>query len=94
MLTLTGQAVDAIRSLTTQEGLPADTGLRIAPQADSAGSLALSITEGPEMGDEVIEEEGVRVYVQPDAAAVLNDKSLDAEVSDEGVSFRLGVQEP
>lgn len=93
MLTLTGQAVDAIRSLTTQEGLPADTGLRIAPQAGGAGSLALSITEGPEMGDEVIEEEGVRVYVQPDAAAVLNDKSLDAEVSEEGVSFRLGLQQ-
>jgi iron-sulfur cluster assembly protein len=92
VLTLTGEAVDAIRSLTTQPGLPADTGLRIAPQGANAGSLALSISEGPQAGDAVIEEEGIRVFLQPDAAAMLDDKALDAEVGDEGVSFRLGMQ--
>jgi iron-sulfur cluster assembly protein len=92
VLTLTGQAVDAIRSLTTQPGLPAETGLRIAPQGGDGGSLALSISDGPQPGDEVIEEEGVRVFVHSDAAVMLDDKALDAQVDDEGVAFRLGTQ--
>ena len=93
MLTLTDQAVAAIRDLTTQPGLPAETGLRIAPQDGGAGGLALSLAEGPQAGDQVIGEAGVQVYVQPDAAAALDDKALDARVSETGeVSFQLHAQ--
>jgi iron-sulfur cluster assembly protein len=92
MLMLTDQAVDAIRNLTTRPGLPAETGLRIAPQ-DGAGGLALSLADGPEAGDRVIEEADVQVFVQPDAAATLDDKALDAQVSEDGeVSFLLQPQ--
>lgn len=91
MLTLTGPAVEAIRSLTTQPGLPANTGLRIAPEDDEAG-LSLSLSEGPQTGDEVIETAGVRVFLQTEAAHMLDDKALDAEIDDEGVMFRLGMQ--
>ena len=91
MLTLTNQAVSAIRNLTTQPGLPTETGLRIAPQ--DGGDLALSLTDGPQAGDQVIEEADVQVFVQPDAAAVLEDKALDAQVSENGdVSFLLQRQ--
>lgn len=91
MLTLTGPAIEAIRTLTTQPGLPASTGLRIAPEDGEAG-LALSLSEGPQTGDEVIEAEGVRVFLETEAAYMLDDKALDAEVDDEGVMFRLGMQ--
>jgi len=30
--------------------------------------------------------------VQSDAAVILDDKALDAQVDDEGVAFRLGTQ--
>jgi iron-sulfur cluster assembly protein len=92
VLTLTGPAVEAIRTLTTQPGLPTDTGLRIAPEDSEGGSLTLAVSDGPQVGDEVVEAEGVRVFVQPDAAVMLDDKSLDAEVDDQGVTFRLGIQ--
>lgn len=94
MLTLTDQAVAAIRNLTTQPGLPAETGLRIAPEdGDGAGGLALSLSDGPQAGDRVIEEADVQVFVQPDAAAALDDQALDAEVSEDGtVSFLLQRQ--
>ncbi len=93
MLTLTGPALVAIRTLTNQPGLPEDTGLRIAPEDDAdSGSLALSLSSGPEAGDEIIETEGVRVFLQTDAAVMLDDKALDAQVDDEGVMFRLGMQ--
>ena len=90
MLTLTDQAVAAIRNLTSRPGLPAETGLRIAPQDGGAGGLALSLADGPQAGDQVIEDAGVQVYVQPNAAAALGDKALDARVTETGeVSFQL-----
>jgi iron-sulfur cluster assembly protein len=90
VLTLTDHAVAAIRNLTTRPGLPAETGLRIAPEDGGAGGLALSLSDGPQAGDQVIEEADVQVFVQPDAAAALEDKALDAQVSEDGeVSFQL-----
>jgi iron-sulfur cluster assembly protein len=92
VLTLTDQAVTAIRNLTTRPGLPAETGLRIAPQ-DGGSDLALSLADGPQDGDQVIEEADVQVFVQPDAAAALDDKALDAQVNEDGqVSFLLQRQ--
>ena len=93
MLTLTEQAVAAIRNLTSRPGLPAETGLRIASEDSGAGGLALSLSDGPQAGDRVIEETDVQVFVQPDAAATLDDKELDAQVSENGeVSFLLQPQ--
>jgi iron-sulfur cluster assembly protein len=93
VLTLTDQAVAAIRNLTTRPGLSADTGLRIAPADGGFGGLALSLSDGPEAGDRVIEEADVQVFVQPEAAAALEGKALDAQVSEDGeVSFVLQLQ--
>ena len=59
----------------------------------SAGGLALSLTPGPQDGDQVIEESDVQVFVQPDAAVTLDDQALDAQVSQDGeVSFVLTRQ--
>jgi iron-sulfur cluster assembly protein len=93
VLTLTDQAVAAIRSLTTRPGLPAQAGLRIAPEDGDGGGLALSLADGPRAGDRVIEEADVQLFVQPDAPGVVDDKALDAEVSEDGeVSFLLQPQ--
>ena len=53
--------------------------------------------DGSQAGDRVIEEADVQVFVQvfvqPEAAATLHDKSLDAQVGDDGeVSFILQPQ--
>lgn len=93
MLTLTDQAVSAIRGLTTRPGLAEETGLRIAPQDGDTGGLALSLADGPQAGDQVIEEADVHVFLQPEAAAALDDKALDAQVSEDGeVSFVIQRQ--
>jgi len=93
MLTLTDQAVAAIRNLTTRPGLPAQTGLRIAPGEADTGGLALSLSDGPHAGDRVIEETDVQIYLQPEAATALEDKELDAQVDEDGeVSFLLQPQ--
>lgn len=93
MLTLTDQAVSAIRDLTARAGLPPETGLRIAPEDGDARGLALSLADAPQAGDQVIEASDVHVFVQPEASEALEDKALDAEISENGeVSFTLQNQ--
>ena len=92
MLTLTEGAVQVIRTVTSQPQLPEETGIRIVAQ-DTAGSLSLSVTEGPEAGDQVVESDGARVFLESGAATALDDKTLDAEIDDKGdVSFLIGEQ--
>ena len=92
MLTLTDRAAETIRTLITQPGVPADTGLRMSLQEGEAGTLALSL-ERPQPDDAVIEDGGARVFVQRDAAAMVEDRELDAQLDEQGrASFRLGVQ--
>ena len=94
MLTLTPNAVTAIRSLTSQQELPEQTGLRIMSQDEGSTSFALALTEGPAAGDQVVEEGGARVFVESGAAVVLEDKALDAQVTEQGdVAFSLAEQE-
>jgi iron-sulfur cluster assembly protein len=95
MLTLTDNAVSAIRTLTTQPDLPQDTGLRIMTQGGDGGSSSfqLALAEAPAAGDQVVEEGGARVFVEPAAAAALDDKSLDAQVNEQGdLAFRIADQ--
>ena len=94
MLALTNDAVTAIRSLTAQPDLPDETGLRIAAAAAEEGPpLALSLSAGPQPGDQLVESDGARVYLDSGAAAALDDKALDADVSDQGeVRFQLTDQ--
>jgi Fe-S cluster assembly iron-binding protein IscA len=93
MLTLTDSAVQVIRSVTEQPQLPPDTGIRIAAQ-DDGSSLGLSVTPGPEIGDETVESEGARVYLEPTAATVLENSTLDATFDEQGdVTFVLAEPE-
>ncbi|GAA4508750.1 MULTISPECIES: iron-sulfur cluster biosynthesis family protein [Nonomuraea] len=88
MLTLTANAAQAIRNLTAGAPEPAQGGIRIASSDDDASSLTLSLATAPEPADAVVESEGARVYLDPVAATVLDDKSLDAGADDQGaVSF-------
>jgi len=93
MLTLTDSAVTAIRSLTDQPELPEDTGLRIMAQDAEAPSFQVTLAENPVAGDQVIEADGARVFLEANAAVALDDKALDAQVDDEGtVAFTVAQQ--
>lgn len=95
MLTITDSAASAIRSLTSQPDLPDDTGLRIMAQGAGAPSFQLALTQGPAAGDQVVEEGGARVFLEPAAAGALEDKALDAQVNERGdLAFRISDQAP
>ncbi|MBA2766984.1 MAG: Fe-S cluster assembly protein HesB [Solirubrobacterales bacterium] len=96
MLTLTPTATEAIKQLTDQ--VPAEDatpGVRIAPGVAPGGegaALELSLVEAPESSDQTIETHGATVYLEPEAAELLEDKVLDAELRDEGVAFEVRDQ--
>jgi Fe-S cluster assembly iron-binding protein IscA len=93
VLTLTANAAQAIRDLTATAPEPAQSGIRISSQGEGANSLTLSLATAPEPADEVVETEGARVYLDPVAATVLEDKSLDAGADPQGsVSFVVTEQ--
>jgi hypothetical protein len=48
--------------------------------------------EHPEEGDQVIEEAGAGVFVEPDIVVYPEDKTLDATVAGDRVQFRLSEQ--
>jgi iron-sulfur cluster assembly protein len=97
VLALTSNATDAIERILAAPGVPIGAGIRIAPGAsgdDAApvSELQLSVAEEPADGDEVIEEQGARLFVEDTVSGYLDDKQLDAEVAEERVSFSLGAQ--
>ncbi|MER5703644.1 iron-sulfur cluster biosynthesis family protein [Micromonospora sp. NPDC002296] len=84
MLTMTDNAVLVIRDLAAQEDVAQDGGLRIAADAD-AGSLTIELVPQPAQGDQVVDTEGARIFLDSDAAELLSDTSVDASVDDEGI---------
>ena len=85
MLTLSPSAVDALDSLLHRPEVPDDAGLRIRTAGES--QLAVEIAPEPAPGDQVIEEGGVRVFVDSEAAPMLNDAELDARTDGDQIAF-------
>jgi iron-sulfur cluster assembly protein len=96
MLVLTDAAAEIVKSVTSAPQAPEGSGVRIESSAEpeDSGALRLTTTAGPGENDQVIEAAGARVFVEPQAAAYLEDKVLDAELDDQGKAyFSLGRQE-
>jgi Fe-S cluster assembly iron-binding protein IscA len=92
MLALTDNARHAVEDIAARAGLPEEGGLRIAESQAQAGNFELSLVAAPVDGDEVIEEGGARVFVEPTTAAILADQKLDAAPSPDGTGFLLAPQ--
>ncbi|GAB2964352.1 adhesin [Micromonospora sp. NPDC003197] len=92
MVILTENAVMVIRDLTAQENALPDGGLRISSDP-AAGSLEIAVAEAPAQGDEVVDSSGARLFLDPAAARLLDDKALDAAVDEDGdVQFEFAEQ--
>src|SRR5262245_14374147 len=87
MLTLSQSAVEAVDTLLRTPEIPDDAGLRIRPAGDS--QLTVEIATEPAPGDQVIEEGGARVFVDSDAAPMLDNAELDARMEGDQVAFGL-----
>lgn len=91
-LTLTDDAVEAVQEIISST--PEIRAIRIVAN-ESEGEISLELRGVAEPGesDEVVEEQGVSVFLEPAVAEVLDDKTLDARVgANDKVSFLLFEQ--
>jgi iron-sulfur cluster assembly protein len=96
VLTVTSNAAEAVKTMSeAAPELPNDSGLRIHAEPTEEGELGfeLNLVEDPDEGDEVIEEAGARVFVEPETAVYLEDKILDATIAGNRVQFSLREQD-
>lgn len=96
MLAITETAVTAIKSLTASQEQPEEAGVRIAAREDAdidtLDALRLSVVDGPAEDDQVVDEHGAHVFLEPHAASYLDDKLLDAEIDGQQVRFAVSAQ--
>lgn len=93
MLTLTNEAVEVIRDL--EVNLSPHAGMRLAARPGEAADLDLGFANRPWPGDQVIEEVGVRLFIDQNTAIILADSALDALIDERGeVAFFLTAQPP
>ena len=86
MLQITHDAAQLITALRRGQDLPEDHGLRIYAEASEPGemTIALGFTDAPAQGDQVTEQEGLKVFVAPEVAAPLEDAAIDVTPADDG----------
>ena len=65
------------------------------PNSCAVSSLQVEAVPGPGENDQVLEADGARLFVAPQAAGFLDDKVLDAQVDGQGnPRFSLSAQKP
>lgn len=98
MLTLTDNATALVTTLVRRRTDTEGAGLRIhtsdQPTQTGEARLAADVVVTPEPDDQVLDLPGAPVFLEGEAAIVLDDKILDANVDEEGaVSFSLAPQQ-
>ena len=95
MLAITSNAAEAIRRIIAEAGYDETAGLRVGLNrvTDEKVSLQLLAAQEPAKGDHVIDYEGVRLFIDPQAYTTLDDRILDARVSEQGIGFSMARQE-
>ena len=79
MLEITHGAAALLTELREGQEVPEDYGLRVFPETTQPGevTIGLGFTDQPAAGDQVAEQEGMKVFVAQELAAPLEDAAID-----------------
>ncbi len=92
MLQITPDAATFLSELRRGQDVPETYGLRVFPESTEPGeiTIGLGFTESPADGDQVTEQDGLRVFVAPELATPLDAAAIDvtAEEGAERLVFR------
>lgn len=94
MLELTDAAAEAVRAIVGSSDETAETGgLRVVaePEGDQV-TLQFNVAVVPAEDDDVVEASGARIFMEPVAASLLDDKLLDASIDGDRIAFLLTDQ--
>ena len=94
LLALTDNAVEAVKSIVSSSDEASEmSGLRmVAERAGTQANFHLTVVPLPAEDDEVIDEQGARVFLEREAASLLDEKVLDASVEQDQVAFTIADQ--
>jgi Fe-S cluster assembly iron-binding protein IscA len=89
MLELTESAAAALDSLRRNEGIPESHGTRLTGGLRPEGNLEvrLEFVETPDEADQITEQSGTEMYIDPEVAEPLSSAVMDVSRGDEGLSF-------
>ncbi len=89
MVTMTSSATEKVQDFIQEYGVEGDVGLRVAvlPGGCSGFQYGLNVEDGPEADDEVLDVNGVRVFVDPFSAQYLEGVEIDYVTSMMGQGF-------
>lgn len=82
MLTLTHPAATMLTDVRSQQGIPDDALLRIAPATDDEQGIALGFVDEPMEGDQTSDVHGLAFCVAPEVAEALSDAKIDVQGAD------------
>ncbi len=79
MLQITHDAATFLSELRRGQDVPDTYGLRVFPESTEPGeiTIGLGFTEEPADGDQVTEQDGLRVFVAPELATPLDSATID-----------------
>lgn len=88
MLQITQGAATFLTELRRGQDVPDTYGLRVFPEATEPGeiTIGLGFTDTPADGDQVTEQDGLRVFVAPELATPLEDAAIDVAAEDDGAA--------
>jgi iron-sulfur cluster assembly protein len=93
MLTLTENASTIVKAITEQSSSVESAGLRFSPNVQGGTGLDVAPVDTPQPGDQVVETDGARVFLEESAAIALEEQVLDAAVDQTGtVQFSIAPQ--
>ncbi len=84
MLQVTQGAAALLTELRNGQDVPEDYGVRVFPESTQPGevTIGLGFTDTPAEGDQVTEQEGLKVFVAPELAAPLENAAIDVAQED------------
>jgi iron-sulfur cluster assembly protein len=94
MLTITDTAAEAIKGIVASPQVPEGAALSIAarPASPAEGAFEVSVAAVPAEEDEVVEQSGAQVFLEPHATEALDDQVLYARIEGGKVRFAVGEQ--
>jgi Fe-S cluster assembly iron-binding protein IscA len=84
MLQITHAAVDLLNQIRQGADIPTDAGVRVYPEQTSGDEVSIGIgfTDDPMPGDQISEQDGLRLFVAPEIAGPLDTTMIDVSKAD------------
>lgn len=94
MLQVSERAAVALDAIRRSEEIPESHDTRLSATRDSDGDLAIRLhfVEEAEKDDQVAEQAGTQIYVDPELAEPLDQAVMDVQNTEQGLTFVFRTQ--